>query len=93
MNRVKSRLEASPRLTPASAVSLVAGCLLLSATEPAEGGRQDTIVGSALAIGAGLGITVGVLVGGGAAIAIGAGIGAGISVAVGAAWDASHPAG
>jgi hypothetical protein len=53
--------------------------------------RRDTLVGVALAVGAGLGLTVGVLVGGGSGIAIGMGIGAGLGVVFGASWDALHP--
>ena len=59
--------------------------------EQAEDGRQSTSVGTTLAIGAGLGTTVGVLVGGGVGIAVGASVGAGIGVVVGAAWDAWCP--
>ena len=54
---------------------------------------HDTVTGTALAIGAGVGITVGILVSGGAGIALGVSIGAGVGIALGAAWDAAHKAG
>lgn len=59
-------------------------------TNGAKTGRRETLVGVALAIGAGLGMIIGVILGGGAGVAIGLGMGAGIGVVVGAAWDASH---
>jgi hypothetical protein len=55
------------------------------------GGRRDATVRVALAIGAGMGMTAGVLVGGGPGIAIGATIGASLGVVFSAAWDARHP--
>lgn len=60
-------------------------------TGKAKEDRRNTLVGVALAVGAGLGMTVGVIVGGGAGIAIGARLGAGLGVVFGAAWDALHP--
>jgi hypothetical protein len=44
-----------------------------------------------IAIGAGLGVTYGIVMGGGSALALGIGIGAGLGVAIGAAWDNKHP--
>lgn len=55
--------------------------------------QRASVVGLALAIGAGLGLIVGLLVGGGEWIAGGLAIGAGLGVVVGAAYSsmASKP--
>ncbi len=59
-------------------------------TEKGKEGRRTSLVGAAVAIGAGLGMTVGLIVGGGAGIAMGVIFGAGIGVVFGGAWDAFH---
>ncbi len=51
-------------------------------------GTHPTFTGTAIALGAGIGMTIGVLVGGGPGIAFGLLLGAGVGVAVGAAWNA-----
>ncbi|GAA1131897.1 hypothetical protein [Arthrobacter flavus] len=59
----------------------------MSEEDKSKKNRQNTIVGVAVAIGAGLGTTFGVIMGGGAGIAINTCIGVGIGVIIGAAWD------
>jgi len=59
-------------------------------TQKAKISPGRSAVGVALAVGAGIGIVIGVIMGGGAGIAIGAAIGAGIGVVVGAVWDGSR---
>ena len=52
-------------------------------TKASKQARDDRLAGR-LAVGAGLGVSLGILIGGGAGIALGAGLG----VAAGAAWHA-----
>lgn len=66
------------------------GMWVSAMTSGAKTRQRQTFVGVALAIGAGLGLIIGVITGGGAGVAIGLGMGAGLGVVVGAAWDASH---
>jgi hypothetical protein len=53
--------------------------------------KGTPIVGFGVAMGAGIGLTVGVVVGGGPGIALGAAVGAGLGVVVGAVWQALAP--
>jgi hypothetical protein len=58
------------------------------ARNKATHGRESQYTGISLAIGAGVGATIGVLIGGGAGIGIGLALGAGFGIAIGAAMDA-----
>lgn len=59
-------------------------------TQKSQTSPRQTAVGVAVAMGAGIGIVVGVIIGGGAGVAVGAALGAGIGVVVGAVWDGSR---